>query len=77
MISLQLSFEAITGESWDSDVALDEITWEIGSCSEQAFTFKIKFNVLLLNILMKPLISPNMFDIYLFAGMRSITTESI
>lgn len=75
MISLQLSFEAITGESWDSDVALDEITWEIGSCSEQAFTFKI--NVLLLNILMKPLVSPNKFDIYLFTGMGSITTESI
>ncbi|XP_061190290.1 uncharacterized protein LOC133198173 [Saccostrea echinata] len=29
---LKLSFEAITGDSWDSDVALDEITWELGQC---------------------------------------------
>lgn len=34
---MQLSFEAITGDSWDSDVALDEITWEIGQCGEQTF----------------------------------------
>lgn len=29
---LQLSFEAVTGDSWDSDIALDEITWETGQC---------------------------------------------
>ncbi|XP_048771441.2 uncharacterized protein LOC125677425 [Ostrea edulis] len=29
---LKLSFEAITGDSWDSDTALDEITWEVGQC---------------------------------------------
>ncbi|XP_056004045.1 uncharacterized protein LOC125661029 [Ostrea edulis] len=29
---LKLSFEAITGDAWDSDVALDEITWEVGQC---------------------------------------------
>lgn len=28
----QLSFEAVTGDSWDSDIALDEITWETGQC---------------------------------------------
>eukprot|EP00105_Crassostrea_gigas_P041126 XP_019925274.1 PREDICTED: plasminogen [Crassostrea gigas] len=35
---MKLSFEAITGESWDSDVALDEITWEIGSCRADIFS---------------------------------------
>ncbi|XP_062585892.1 uncharacterized protein LOC134247569 [Saccostrea cucullata] len=29
---LKLSFEALTGDAWDSDVALDEITWEVGQC---------------------------------------------
>ncbi|XP_056003285.1 uncharacterized protein LOC125661191 isoform X1 [Ostrea edulis] len=29
---LKLSFEASAGDSWDSDVALDEITWEVGQC---------------------------------------------
>ncbi|XP_034322078.2 uncharacterized protein [Magallana gigas] len=35
---MKLSFEAITGESWDSDVALDEITWEVGSCRDDIFS---------------------------------------
>nr|XP_022312336.1 uncharacterized protein LOC111117491 isoform X1 [Crassostrea virginica]XP_022312337.1 uncharacterized protein LOC111117491 isoform X2 [Crassostrea virginica] len=35
---LKLSFEAITGDSWDSDVALDEITWEVGQCGEDFFS---------------------------------------
>ncbi|XP_052694034.1 uncharacterized protein LOC128172280 [Crassostrea angulata] len=34
---LKLSFEAVTGDSWDSDIALDEITWETGQCGPDTF----------------------------------------
>nr|XP_022312335.1 uncharacterized protein LOC111117490 [Crassostrea virginica] len=39
---LKLSFEAITGDSWDSDVALDEVTWGIGQCGADTFNECIK-----------------------------------
>ncbi|XP_061190204.1 uncharacterized protein LOC133198071 [Saccostrea echinata] len=31
---IKLSFEAIAGDAWDSDVALDEIKWEVGQCDK-------------------------------------------
>uniref|UniRef100_A0A8W8MGF7 Metalloendopeptidase n=1 Tax=Magallana gigas TaxID=29159 RepID=A0A8W8MGF7_MAGGI len=33
---LKLSFEAITGDSWDSDIALDDIWWKVGKCDIRA-----------------------------------------
>ncbi|XP_056002874.1 uncharacterized protein LOC125661847 isoform X2 [Ostrea edulis] len=33
---LKIAFEAITGDSWKSDIALDEIMWEVGHCDFNA-----------------------------------------
>lgn len=31
---LNLSFEAIRGDSWDRDIALDDIWWKVGNCDD-------------------------------------------
>lgn len=40
-IFFKLSFEAITGDSWESDIALDDIWWKVGKCGKFKLTLRV------------------------------------
>lgn len=44
----QIAFEAITGDSWKSDIALDEIMWEVGHCGN--FGLKLGYMLSISNV---------------------------